>query len=249
MRKLLIRADDFGFSEGVNYGIAKTVYDGLIQNVGLMPNMEAATHGVSLLRGTKVCLGQHTNLCVGKPISDPALIPSLVEENGEFKAATQYRTAGRDIVVLEEAIIEVEAQYRRFVELTGEQPRYFEGHAIMSPNFFRALKTIAQRHDLPYLEFGQNLTCRFRNAQLVGIMESMQPKYDPYAALKRAVMGGWGENIYPMLVCHPGYIDDYLMTHGILIQPRPKEVTMLCDPSVAKWLEQQNVKLITYDDL
>ena len=79
MRKLLIRADDFGFSEGVNYGIAKTVYDGLIQNVGLMPNMEAATHGVSLLRGTKVCLGQHTNLCVGKPISDPALIPSLVE--------------------------------------------------------------------------------------------------------------------------------------------------------------------------
>ena len=84
MRKLLIRADDFGFSEGVNYGIAKTVYDGLIQNVGLMPNMEAATHGVSLLRGTKVCLGQHTNLCVGKPISDPALIPSLVEENGEL---------------------------------------------------------------------------------------------------------------------------------------------------------------------
>lgn len=249
MRKLLIRADDFGFSEGVNHGIAKTVYDGLIRNVGLMSNMDAAAHGVELLRGARVCMGQHTNICVGRPVSDPEQIPSLVVQNGEFKTATEYRNAGKDIVVLEEAITEVEAQYRRFVELTGEKPHYFEGHAIMSANFFQALKIIAQRHNLPYLEFEQNLTCRFRNTQLVGIMESMQPGYDPYAALKRAATGDWGENVCPMLVCHPGYIDDYLLTHGILIQPRPKEVAMLCDSSVSQWLEQQNVRLITYDDL
>lgn len=43
--KLIIRADDLGFSEGVNYGIVKAVKDGVVTSVGMMPNMEAASHG------------------------------------------------------------------------------------------------------------------------------------------------------------------------------------------------------------
>ena len=65
MKKLLIRADDLGFSEGTNYGIAKSVKDGIIRSVGLMPNMPAAQHGFELIRDCDVCLGQHTNICVG----------------------------------------------------------------------------------------------------------------------------------------------------------------------------------------
>ena len=33
MRKILVRADDLGYSEGVNYGIAKSVKDGIIKSV------------------------------------------------------------------------------------------------------------------------------------------------------------------------------------------------------------------------
>ena len=39
MKKILIRADDLGYSEGVNYGIAKSVKDGIIGSVGVMTNM------------------------------------------------------------------------------------------------------------------------------------------------------------------------------------------------------------------
>ena len=49
MIKLLLRADDLGYSEAVNYGIEKTVREGLIRSVGLMPNMPAAAHGLTLL--------------------------------------------------------------------------------------------------------------------------------------------------------------------------------------------------------
>ena len=54
-RKLLIRADDLGYCEAVNYGLARTVRQSVVRNVSLMPNMESAEHGVKLLEGTGVC--------------------------------------------------------------------------------------------------------------------------------------------------------------------------------------------------
>jgi len=84
MKKLLIRADDLGYCEAVNYGIARAVKDGVVRSVGVMPNMEWAEHGVRLLEGTDVIFTVHANICQGKPITDPKLIPSLVDGD-EFK--------------------------------------------------------------------------------------------------------------------------------------------------------------------
>lgn len=249
MKRLLIRADDYGFSEGVNLGVAKTVREGVVRNVGLMPNMVAAEHGVELLRDQKVCWGQHTNICVGPPISDPEQIPSLVQENGEFKTADTYRAAKEDFVVLEEAVLEVEAQYQRFLELVGQQPRYFEGHAVASGNFFRALDIVAQRHGLRQLKFPVQGPVRFGNTRLHAVMESMQENYDPYGALKRAALGDWPQTDCGMLICHPGYLDQYLLTHGLLLMPRPLEVEMLCDPRIRRWLMENDICLVTYDEL
>lgn len=52
MKKILVRADDLGYSEGVNCGIAKSVKEGIIRSVGVMPNMEAVTHGLKLLEAS-----------------------------------------------------------------------------------------------------------------------------------------------------------------------------------------------------
>ena len=39
MEQILIRADDLGFSDGVNQGIRKTLQNGLVKSVGLMSMM------------------------------------------------------------------------------------------------------------------------------------------------------------------------------------------------------------------
>ena len=44
MKQLLIRADDIGYSYAVNVGIARTVHEGLVRSVGVMPNMPEARH-------------------------------------------------------------------------------------------------------------------------------------------------------------------------------------------------------------
>jgi len=39
MKNIIIRADDLGYSKGVNYGTYESVKNGLINNVGVMVNM------------------------------------------------------------------------------------------------------------------------------------------------------------------------------------------------------------------
>ena len=50
MKQLLIRADDLGYSDGVNYGIAKAVNKGVVKSVGVMTNMPTAMDGLKLLK-------------------------------------------------------------------------------------------------------------------------------------------------------------------------------------------------------
>ena len=45
MKQLLIRADDLGYSYAVDLGIARSVDEGLVCSVGLMPNIPEAEHG------------------------------------------------------------------------------------------------------------------------------------------------------------------------------------------------------------
>lgn len=39
-------------------------------------------------------------------------------------------------------VAEIEAQYKKFIELVGRKPDYFEGHAVMSDNFEKGLRIV-----------------------------------------------------------------------------------------------------------
>ena len=39
MKKIMVRADDLGFSKAINYGIYETLKNGVIRNIGFMVNM------------------------------------------------------------------------------------------------------------------------------------------------------------------------------------------------------------------
>jgi len=253
MIQMIIRADDIGYSEAVNYGIEKSVRDGLIRSAGLMPNMPYAEHGVRLLEGLDVCIGQHTNICLGRPCCDPADIPSLVQKSGDFQPSSAYRSAfneGRDLVSLDDAVREAEAQYFRFKEITGKEPAYFEAHAIASENLWKALEIVAEKHHLPF----NYMTPLTKIGSFCGkpvaacTMESMSEDYDPFATLKKAVADA-REDMPNIFVCHPGYIDDYLLKHSSLTVNRTKEVAMLCDPAVREYLENHHVRLLSYLDI
>ena len=80
-------------------------------------------------------------------------------------------------------------------------------------------------------------------------MDSMKPDYDPFESLKAAVLKDYGDRGCCMFVCHPGYLDDYILRTSSLTVARTKEVAMACDPQVRQWLKDNGIELVTYDDL
>lgn len=253
MKQILIRADDLGFSDGVNHGILKAVEAGLVRSVGLMTNMPEAANGLKLIEAYDVCLGQHTNICVGKPLTDPKLIPSICQENGEFKSSIEYRQSfknGIDFVNLDEVVLEIEAQYQEFKRLTGKEPGYFEGHAVASDNFFKGLEIVAKRHNLPYLEMKMGEPVHFKNSTLTSCFPKDFKAYekDPFVILEQAVEEAQ-DGCCQMMVFHPGYIDPYLLNKSSMTTPRVKECEMLCRSDIKEWLNKQDIQQVTYDDL
>lgn len=249
--QLLIRSDDLGYSEAVNYGLEKALRFGMTKSVGLMTNMDAASHGLHLIRDLNVCIGQHTNICVGKPVSNPDLIPSLVNSDGTFKSSREYRSTPQDFVALDEAVLEVEAQYQRFKDLTGREPEYFEGHAVRSANFIKALEMVAEQHNLKYSAMympGQPVAAVGKGKAYRCAMHSMAPDYNPAQSLKDAVLSA-PKDLPSIFVCHPGYLDDFILQSSSLTINRTKEVAMLCDPTVKAWLDEHGVELVSYNDI
>ncbi|MBS4770058.1 ChbG/HpnK family deacetylase [Carnobacteriaceae bacterium zg-ZUI240] len=249
MKKLLLRADDLGYSEAVNYGIEKSIKDGLIRSLGVMVNMPATQHGVNLIKGYDIAFGVHANICVERPLSDPRLIPSLVDERGGFKSSKIYRQAKEDFVVFEEVIIEIEAQYHRFVELFGRKPDYFDGHAVASKNFFKGLEYVADKYSLKYsgipvdnkpLKIGQSLV-KFN-------IESWSPDYSPYHMLENMAENAT-DDVVQLGIFHPGYLDTYILSNSSLTIPRTQEVEVLIDKRTRLMLQEHDVQLIDYREL
>ena len=249
MKKLLVRADDLGYSEAFNYGLARAVKSGIVRCVGVMPNMEWAEHGVRLLDGTDVIFTVHANICQGRPITDPSLIPSLVDENGFFKDKSLYREAKEDFVVLEEVILEVEAQYLRLVELTGRKPYMVEAHAVPSTNFNIALGIVAKKYGVESLQFVPGRGPKVGNTFFKFSMDSGNPDYNPFESLKKAMSQDFKEDEAMLMVLHPGYVDEYVLTTSYITTQRALEVAMAINPEVPKWCAENDVQLITDRDL
>lgn len=249
MNKLLVRADDLGYSEAFNYGLARAVKSGIVRCVGVMPNMEWAEHGVRLLDGTDVIFTVHANICQGRPITNPKLVPSLVDENGFFKDKSLYREAKEDFVVLDEVVMEVDAQYQRLVELTGRKPFMVEAHAVPSANFNKALAIVGKKYGLKTMDFVPGRGPKIGKFVLKFSMDSGNPDYNPFESLKKAALQPMEEDEACMMVLHPGFVDEYVLTTSYITTQRALEVAMAVNPEVPRWCEENGVQLITYADL
>ncbi|MBP2658626.1 MAG: hypothetical protein H6Q69_1658 [Firmicutes bacterium] len=253
MIRLLLNADDFGFTEAVTYGIIKAHVDGVLHSTTLMPNMPAAKLAAKLMKNyPDLYVGQHTNIVIGTPCSDPATIPSLVDENGNFIRSQEYRTAKRTISY-EEVKKEVIAQVEKFKALTGHIPTHLEGHAVLGyKEFDRAIRDVARIYGIHSFE---DISDTEKYAKIVELTKIKAPSRFyaegvciEYFLEDRAGILQLGNKV-GHLRCHPGYIDQELMEWSSYNLPRCKEVAVLCDERLKKWIKDHNIELIGFDDL
>ncbi len=130
MRSLLIvNADDFGISEGVNRGIVEAHLNGILTSTTVMANMPAFEQAAQLRRDhPTLATGVHLNLTAGRPILPPHQLQSLVDREGRFLGGSRLLlglTVGR--IDLRHAEAELSAQLERAI-WAGFSPDHLDSH-------------------------------------------------------------------------------------------------------------------------
>lgn len=248
MIRILLRADDLGYSEGVNCGLAWGCDNGLPMSVGLMMNLPAVRHGYELIADKGHCLGMHTTISAGRPISNPTDVPSLVDKRGLFFSSDHYRRALEDPAALADVEREAEAQYQAFIALTGREPDYVDVHAVNSANFVAGARNVATRHGKPFSHLVLDGTT-MRVGSTDALLYSSQ---GDIAALLQAVAEADAAHDTPVahiLMFHPGYVDAQLVRSSSLTFPRTIDAEVLRGPELRVLTSLADIELITYRDL
>ncbi len=150
MKNLIVNADDLGWTEGVNRGIAEAHRNGIVTSASLLANGAAFASSVALARSTPgLGVGVHLNLTDGAPVAPRELVASLVNSAGEFEGGPEgllLRIAKRD-VALREVEQEWDAQIEKVRE-AGIQPTHLDGHkhVHMLPGLLEIALRLAKRH-------------------------------------------------------------------------------------------------------
>jgi hopanoid biosynthesis associated protein HpnK len=78
VRRLIVNADDFGFTAGINRAIVEAHTRGIVTSSTLMANGRAFADAVSLSKTVpRLSVGCHIVLIDGEPVLDPKLLPSI----------------------------------------------------------------------------------------------------------------------------------------------------------------------------
>ena len=204
MRRLVVNADDFGLSPANNRGVLEAHHNGIVTSTTVMINYPDAPAAIeqALASAPDLGLGLHLDLTSGRPASDPATVPSLVDANGAFRPIDQWSTFGAQLVG-DEIRREFEAQFERFVSLAGRKPDHLDSHyhvTYVHPDAFAAMLELAAAHHLPLRESPVPLGGEDHAAHAA--VQAMVPNTTPQAAAEiverlREVLAQGPAPIYP----------------------------------------------------
>ena len=129
MRRLIINADDFGLTAGVNRGIVEAHQRGTVSSTTLMANAQAFSDAIGLAQSTPtLAVGCHVVLVDGRPVNDPSQVPSLMEgEHFPSGFGAIAKRAFRGKLDSHQVQSEITAQIRR-IQTAGIRVSHLDTH-------------------------------------------------------------------------------------------------------------------------
>ena len=261
VRKLIVNADDFGFTRDVNRGIVEAHRNGILTATTLMATGSAFEHAVELARETPTLdIGCHLVL-VGEP-PFPSTVTQLI-----------YAVARKQLRIYDD----LAAQVRGILD-AGLKPSHLDTHkhTHLLPPVLDAVARISEEFKIPWVRrpfdfpltpegvsaakratsmamsamrgysarvlarHGCRSTDHFAGFQITG-------RYDAsgLANLLRELPEGSTE-----FMCHPGFLSDELRSARTrLKESREEELRALTSPEVRACLGECGIQLVRYRDL
>jgi len=152
LRKLIINADDFGLSSGVNRAVEKSWKEGILTQASLMAGGAAFDEAADIAhRNPGLQVGLHLTLVQGRPVLPPEQIPGLVGSNGFFpdNPVAVGMKLFFDPTIRMQLRNEIEAQIHKLKQ-AGIPLSHIDGHLNiqMHPTVFSLLAELMPRHGI-----------------------------------------------------------------------------------------------------
>ena len=229
-RQLIVNADDFGLSPGVNAGVIEAHERGIVTSASLMVRMAAAEQAA-----TYAC-------------TDGGMSLGLHVDLGEWSFRDGEWVPVYEVVPLTDhgaVEAEVRQQLESFRRLAGRDPTHLDSHqhvhdddtpAMVVRELARELGIPLRNHD-PRVRYCGDLYGRAPGGETVTGAISVENLIE--------ILTGLPEGITE-LGCHPGEGADIESEYR---EEREAEVRVLCDPRVRETIDQEGIALCTFFDL
>ena len=153
LRTLVINADDLGLTVGVNTGIFDAHEQGMLTSASLMANAPATVDAIRRVRSRpSLGIGVHLTLVDGVPTLPPSRVPTLVDDDGRFRAS--WRPFIVDCLMRRVALDDVERELTAQIDrLRSEGIRltHLDAHKHVHayPPVFEVVARLAHRFRIP----------------------------------------------------------------------------------------------------
>ena len=191
MKKLIINADDFGLTGGINKGIILAHKKGILTSATLIPNMSGFEEAVTLAKENKTLgVGIHLNIIRGKPVSDPQKVETLLNNKGNFLTIYPFlkKFISRKINIKEieyEFSAQIEKVLKEGIEITHFDS---EKHIHSLPPIMKIVIKLAKEYRIPRIRFINEFCLSFSIRSLKAIIVSYLNKRMKETILKARIL-------------------------------------------------------------
>lgn len=266
MKRLIVNADDFGLTDGVNRAVIECHQAGAVSSTTLLVNGEAAEAAASLAAANPALgVGLHFNITSGTPAAPPESVPSLLGAGGRFPglaAALLRLSTGR--ARTGELKTELTAQIRRCLEL-GLRPTHIDSHHHLHahPRLRYVIGRVAPAIGISRMR-GYRMRARSPKALAIAAAARLPAgagalktpdRFSGIEVMGSKNLAGWlagelaGGGDCLEFMCHPGYADERLAQVSSYNSLRQAELEGLVSGEFLGAIEAAGVRLISFRDL
>ena len=251
MKRLIVNADDFGRTRGINAGVLEAHLAGIVTSATAMVLEADAEEGISeaIGRAPRLALGLHFAVTGGGfPASDPARLPTLLAD-GRFP---RYPADLPREIPAEEVARELDAQIFLFEKMAGAPPTHLDSHhhSALHPSVQPVFAQAALRLNIPARASSAAARKELRAAGVRTPDRFVEAFYreGATAANLRSILAGLAHETTE-LMCHPGHADQELLAGSTYARERERELALLCDPEIPLLLAREKVERVDFRDL
>jgi len=249
VKSLIVNADDFGRTPGVNAGILEVHAAGFVTSATAMVLEPSAARGIrdAAERGPRLSVGVHFTLTGGGPPAAAARSVPTLAPGGKFP-----RTAGEMSRRIPEPEVraELEAQIEIFHVLARRPPSHLDSHhhAARHVDVAPVFAAVARERSLPVRAVDD---ADRRALRQVGVRtpDHFFGGFDgPDASLAtlERILASLPEGVSE-LMCHPARVDEALRRGSTYADERDLEREILCDARLLPLVRSLGIELVGFD--